>query len=274
MTSLPLWAAVVPVLLLAALVGTWWALGSGPGGHNAASRRGALPDGDLPESWPLQPRPVLNAEERRVFRILQDAFPHHALMAKLPLVRFCQPEEPAEVRQWYRLIGSSSVTFAVCSPSSRVIAAIDLETERTASPRTQRIKQEVLSACGVRYLRCTPERLPSAAELQLLVPHSAAGMRGPQPAPAATRPGEEPQAEVPALLERRGRRPLWRDPGFMQEGYHGRQATNPAAPRSILPGTGEDASLERGRGAQIDLSQDLTEALGDGGEVPPMSARH
>jgi hypothetical protein len=264
MSSLYIWVTVVPVLLLAALVGAWWALRPG--------REAAEPD--LPPSWPLLPRPVLNAEERRVFRILQDAYPHHTLMAKLPLVRFCQPEDPAQVRPWYRLIGSASVTFAVCSPSSRVLAAIDLETDHTPSGRSQRIKQEVLSACRVRYLRCTPERLPSAAELQLLVPHSAAGMRGPQPAPGTTRPGAEAQPEVPSLVERRGRKPLWRDPGFMQESYHGRQASSPEALRSILPSMGEDASLQRGSRAEVDLSQDLNEALGDGADVPPMSARH
>ncbi len=46
------------------------------------------------------------------------------------------------------------------------------------------IKQSVLGACRVRYLRCPVDHLPTVAELQLLVPSSAAPARGPQP-PAA-----------------------------------------------------------------------------------------
>jgi hypothetical protein len=230
--------------------------------------RGSDPE-PLPPSWPLQSRPVFSAEERRVFRLLVEAFPHHAVLVKLPLVRFCQPEEPQALRYWYRLIGSQSVTFALCSSSGRVLAAIDLDGGRPPSERSLRIKQEVLSACRVRHLRCHPDRMPSVPELQLLVPQGSAGMRGPQA--ATMRPaGQDADPDPP----RRGRKPLWRDPSFLQEGYHGKQAASATAAHSVLPLMGEQASLERGREAPVDLSQDLVEALGEGAAPPPMSARH
>jgi hypothetical protein len=100
-------------------------------------------------------------------------------------VRFCQPTETKEVRYWFDLLGASHVTFAVCSPNGRVLAAIDLEGERGVTPRSLQIKHAVLSACRVRYLRCAPDQLPSVAELQLLVPQGS-NTRGPLPAPAAT----------------------------------------------------------------------------------------
>lgn len=255
------WLALLGTLALLAAGGLWWA---------RQRAHGADPE-PLPPSWPLQSRPVFSAEERRVYRQLVEAFPHHAVLVKLPLVRFCQPEEPQALRYWYRLLGSQSVTFALCSASGRVVAAIDLEGGRAPSERSLRIKQEVLSACRVRHLRCHPDRMPSVPELQLLVPQGSAGMRGPQPATGGARPASADGApEAP----RRGRRPLWRDPGFLQEGYHGRQAASATAPNSILPLMGEQASLQRGREAPVDLSQDLAEALGDGHTPPPMSARH
>lgn len=253
------WLALSCTLALLAAGGLWWA---------RARTRDADPE-PLPPSWPLHSRPVFGAEERRVFRQLVEAFPHHAVLVKLPLVRFCQPEEPQALRYWYRLIGSQSVTFALCSASGRVVAAIDLEGGRPPSERSLRIKQEVLSACRVRYLRCHPDRLPTVPELQLLVPQGSAGMRGPQP--ASMRPaGEDGTPE----LARRGRKPLWRDPSFLQEGYHGRQSASAAAADSVLPLMGEQASRDRGREAPVDLAQDLAEALGDSSAPPPMAARH
>lgn len=257
--SLFAWFALLVVCVLVVVAGLWWF---------RERRRPAEPE-PLPDAWPLQSRPVFNSEERRIYRQLVDTFPHHAVLVKLPLVRFCQPEEPQELRYWHRLLGSQSVTFALCSPSGRVVAVIDLETARPPSERSLRVKQEVLSACRVRYLRCHPDRLPSPAELQLLVPQGAAGMRGPQPATAA-RPTEDARGEPP----RRGRKPLWREPGFLQDGYHGRQTSSATAPRSMLPLMGEQASLRRGIETPVDLSDDLSEALGDSIAPPPLSARH
>ena len=90
-------------------------------------------------------------------------------------MRFCQPNDPGEVRYWYELLGSINVTFAVCSANGRVLAAIDLDTDRSNSRRALQIKQSVLGACRVRYLRCAIDNLPSAGELQLLVPSATAG---------------------------------------------------------------------------------------------------
>jgi Protein of unknown function (DUF2726) len=133
----------------------------------------------LPTEWPLVPRPVFSLEERRVYRLLREALPHHIVLSKLPLVRFCQPGDPAETRFWFDLLGAIHITFAVCSANGRVLAAVDLDTERGVSRRAQLIKHSVLMACRVRYMRCPLEHLPSVAELQLLVPQGGAASRGP-----------------------------------------------------------------------------------------------
>src|SRR5258706_3517306 len=167
------WIAVLALLVSAFAVLAFWAL---------RPRRPAAAS-PLPTEWALTARPVFSTDERRVYRLLREALPHHIVLSKLPLVRFCQPTDPAEVRYWFDLLGTSNVTFAVCSANGRVLAAIDLDTERGASRRLMQIKQAVLNACRVRYLRCPVDQLPSVAELQLLVPTSGAPARGPQPAP-------------------------------------------------------------------------------------------
>lgn len=177
----------------------------------------------LPTEWTLTARPVFSTDERRIYRQLREALPHHIVLSKLPLVRFCQPTDPQEVRFWYELLGSSNVTFAVCSANGRVLAAIDLDSdrggERLAYRRSVQIKQSVLAACRVRYLRCPPDHLPSIPELQLMVPHSGAAARGPQPAPTVGQHRDHLSGS--SSSRRRERTTLWQDSGFMQDSFFG-----------------------------------------------------
>ena len=161
MQYLPWFSAFVSLLLLLAAALLW---------QRKSRKRAAT---KLPSEWALTARPVFNSEERRFYRQLREALPHHIVLSKLPLVRFCQPTNPQEVRYWYELLGAAQVSFAICSGNGRVLAALDLEGDRGASRRSLQLKQSVLEACRVRYLRCSPDQLPSLAELQALVPLAA-----------------------------------------------------------------------------------------------------
>jgi hypothetical protein len=80
------------------------------------------------------------------------------------------------------VLGTIHVTFAMCSANGRVLAAIDLDNDR--SLRAARCRSS--SRCWrlpVRYLRCPADHLPSIPELQLLVPQQRRHGRGPQPRP-------------------------------------------------------------------------------------------
>lgn len=171
----------------------------------------------LPKEWAVSARPVFNADERRVYRLLREALPHHVLLSKLPLVRLCQPNDAKDVHYWYDLLGAINVSFVICSPNGRVLAALDLDGERNPSQRNVQIKQSVLAACRIRYLHCTADNLPSVGELQLLVPFSNASTRGPQPAPA-------PSARTPAGPARPTSRraepsTLWQDSSVFQDSF-------------------------------------------------------
>ena len=210
MQTLP---GIVALLALAALVVVLvvWAV----------KLRASKSSAPLPKEWSLTARPVFSAEERRVYRLLREALPHHIVLSKLPLVRFCQPTNPNNVRYWFELLGSNHVTFAVCSANGRVLAAIDLDTDRGHSTRVQQIKHAVLNACRVRYLRCPVQHLPSVAELQLLVPQGAASARGPLPPPAG--PPTLNQARdtlASTVATKRAARPaLWQDSSVFQDSF-------------------------------------------------------
>ncbi len=200
------------VVLCVALLAWWWV--------RWRARRPA----PLPTDWNLTARPVFSTDERRVYRQLREALPHHIVLSKLPLVRFSQPTDPEQVRYWYELLGAIHVTFAICSANGRVLAAIDLDTDRGNSRRVLQIKQSVLAACRVRYLRCPVDHLPSIPELQLLVPQSTASARGPQAAPSIATARDSPSGTMP--LRRRERSALWQDSGFFQDSFFGAKSSS------------------------------------------------
>jgi hypothetical protein len=176
----------------------------------------------LPLEWDLLPRPVFTADERRLHRLLREALPHHTVLAKLPLVRFCQPADPRRVRYWYDLLGSTQVGFVICSANGRVLAAMDLSYDAGAPlGRATRIKQSVLGACRIRYLRCQADHLPSVPELQLLVPQGSSASRGPQPAQASDAPKstQHAQASGAARTGRRERTALWQESAAFSDSF-------------------------------------------------------
>ena len=217
----------------------------------------------LPTDWSLAPRPVFSTDERRVYRQLREALPHHIVLSTLPLVRFGQPNDPQDVRYWDELLGSSHVTLAICSANGRVLAAIDLDTDRGNSRRVLQIKQSVLGACRVRYLRCPVDHLPSVAELQLLVPQSAASSRGPQPAPSRPRSRDDGARE--GSSRRRERNALWQDSSFFQDSFFAPDNRLDASltgefPTSRLDGGETPQSSTYGDNAPDDLSGVVVES--------------
>ncbi len=218
---------------------------------------------DLPTEWALAPRPVFSTDERRVYRLLREALPHHIVLSKLPLVRFCQPTDPNEVRYWFDLLGPSNVTFAVCSANGRVLAAIDLDTDRGNSRRVMQIKQSVLSACRVRYLRCPVDQLPSVAELQLLVPSSSSAGRGPQPASAAATPpsrDREPRPNV-ATTRRAERTALWQDSTVFQDSFFAPDARDGFGSSEFTPMPGPRPLRALQRRAEFTPRDDYPDSL-------------
>ncbi|MBC8058256.1 MAG: DUF2726 domain-containing protein [Rhizobiales bacterium] len=272
MQMLPWIIALAALGLLAIALVTW------------ALRRTPKKSVELPTEWALAPRPVFSTDERRVYRLLREALPHHIVLSKLPLVRFCQPTDPNEVRYWFDLLGTSHVTFAVCSANGRVLAALDLDTDRGNSRRVMQIKQSVLSACRVRYLRCPVDQLPSVAELQLLVPSASAPARGPQPASAP--PANLHQARDSlsnAVASRRAERTaLWQDSTVFQDSFFAPDSRDGFSSSEFAPLPGAKplrSSSRRGEPSSfggLDNRPDPltgldTEELNDGGVVidPP-----
>lgn len=117
-----------------------------------------------PRRWRLNPRPLFSTDERLLFKELRSALPNHVVLAKLNLLRFCQAADQFEARLWYDRLQTIHVSFVVCTPSGSVVSAIDIESPgKGTSARSQRMKEAVLEACRIRYVRCRPGQWPHQA---------------------------------------------------------------------------------------------------------------
>jgi Protein of unknown function (DUF2726) len=257
--NLPWILALAALAALAVLSALWWA------------RTRTPRPAPLPTEWTLSARPVFSNDERRVYRQLREALPHHIVLSKLPLVRFSQPTDPQQVRYWYELLGAIHVTFAICSANGRVLAAIDLDTDRGNARRVLQIKQSVLGACRVRYLRCPVDHLPSIPELQLLVPQSTATARAAQPV-RGTDSGRDALSGT-GVARRRERSPLWQDSGFFQDSFFGAESRSDSGPASEF---GAISSIVRGGVTvrEVDALPGAAEAPDTDPNRPTPRARH
>ncbi len=233
--------------------------------------RRPAPPKPLPSDWALTGRPVFTSDERRIYRLLREALPHHVILSKLPLVRFCQPTNSNEVRYWYELLGSTHVTFAICSANGRVLAAIDLEAERGHSGRVLRIKQSVLDACRVRYLVCPADHLPSIAELQLLVPHSGSAARAPLPPPSLNQARDNLASTV--ATKRAERSALWQDSTLFQDSFFAMDSRFDGFTGSDFSTLAEGAETPAAGGRPAGRNEDIGAVVVDSAPSYPQRAR-
>jgi Protein of unknown function (DUF2726) len=159
-----------------------------------------------PQDFQLLARPMFSTEERLLYRELKAALPHHVVLAKVNLLRFCQSASESQARLWFERLQALNVTFAICSPNGTVVSVIDLEPlgKQATSERQQRLKEAVLNACRIRQVRCTHGQWPKPALLAAWA--LGGGVGGGFDASGESRPAtplNQARAELAQKLQRR-----------------------------------------------------------------------
>lgn len=173
----------------------------------------------MPKRWNLAGRPVFNADERALYRRLIQTLPDHVILAKLPLLRFCQAMSRKESILWYDLLQPMHVGFAICSPNGRVLAAVDVD-HGALSARQKRIKSEALRACGVHYVRYRADDFPSAADIKRWISSDALNTPadfGQESTPSIAAAGAQLASTVRKRRAERGAR--WQDSSFATDSF-------------------------------------------------------
>ena len=121
----------------------------------------------IPRHWPVDPRPLVNSQERKVWHWLVRTFPDHQVMVKIPITRFTIPRASEDSALLYDLLNNVDCTFSVCSPAGNVVGCVDVRVgTKTISRSNQLLKLGLLSQCGVCYWIVEPDALPEAAEIR------------------------------------------------------------------------------------------------------------
>jgi len=172
-----------------------------------------------PARWNLSARPLFNVHERALFRELRAALPNHVVLAKVSLLRFCQSADSSDAKAWYDRLQALHVSLAVCTTNGVVISAIDIEqAPGKAVKRTQKLKEAVLEACRVRYVRCLPGQWPQAQLLASWALGSAGAMAH---EPASHDPLHDAGDQLARKLKQRRaeRAARWAESSFTQDSF-------------------------------------------------------
>jgi len=121
----------------------------------------------IPAKWPLNPRVIVNSEERRVWRWLSRAFFDHHVMVKMPVTRFTMPRTPGNSLHWFNLLNGAYCTFTVCTPEGRVVGCVDVPGPKGLSRRNQQLKHGLLTQCGIAYWLIRSNDLPTLADIRM-----------------------------------------------------------------------------------------------------------
>lgn len=166
-------------MLLGMLAGAW--LGAVWLGRRKASNKLALP---LPGLWPLRGRPILSSHEQEVWHSLRSIFHDHAVMVKIPILRFTQLREPPMPKsernaatqndrqlksvQWLEMLGGLYTTFTICTLDGKVAGCVDVLGKQEGSKAGRELKEALLLDCGIAYIVTSAFNMPDAGALREL----------------------------------------------------------------------------------------------------------
>jgi len=166
-------------LLVGMLSGAW--LGAVWLGRRKVGNKLALP---LPGLWPLRGRPILSSHEQEIWHSLRSVFHDHAVMVKIPILRFTQLREPPMPKsanpaptqndrqlksdQWLEMLGGLYATFTICTLEGKVVGCVDVFGKQEGSKASRELKEALLLDCGMAYLVTSAFNVPDASTLREL----------------------------------------------------------------------------------------------------------
>jgi hypothetical protein len=124
----------------------------------------------LPARWLLNARGLVTSEEMDVWKWLRMAFPDHAVMVKVPVMRFTVPstrDKPQNKDQhWHELLNGVYCSFTVSTLDGKVVGCVDVPGKRGLTKAQRDMKESMLMECGIGYTTVRSGSLPSASAMR------------------------------------------------------------------------------------------------------------
>lgn len=124
----------------------------------------------LPARWLLNARALVTGEELDVWKWLRAAFPDHAVMVKVPVMRFTIPStrgQPENKDQhWHELLDGVYCTFVVSTLDGKVVGCVDVPGKRGLTRAQREMKEGLLLECGIGYTTVRSSSLPSGGAMR------------------------------------------------------------------------------------------------------------
>ncbi|MEO8020350.1 DUF2726 domain-containing protein [Polaromonas sp.] len=138
--------------------------------HREWLRRHAVQKLRPPARWLLNARAMVNSEEQEVWSWLRTTFADHAVMVKVPVMRFTIPStrnQPENKDQgWHELLEGVYCTFTVCTLSGKVVGCVDVPGKRGMTRVQREMKESLLLECGIGYTTVRSSGLPSGGAMR------------------------------------------------------------------------------------------------------------
>ena len=114
----------------------------------------------------LRAKPLTSRDELQVWRWLEEVFPEHRILPKVPFTGFIEPNQRGGDAHWQALLSTVSFSCALSDHEGTVLGRIDVLGRGEVTGRNHGFKRELLSRSGLPYWIVESQRRPSAALLR------------------------------------------------------------------------------------------------------------
>lgn len=108
----------------------------------------------------LRRKPLASRDELLAWRWLEEVFPEHHILVKVPFTSFIEPNNRSGLSHWKALLSPVSFAFAVSDRKGTVLGCIDVLGKGEMADRKHAFKRELLARAGLPYWIVENERRP------------------------------------------------------------------------------------------------------------------
>jgi hypothetical protein len=143
----------------------------------------------------LRSKPLTSRDELQVWRWLEEVFPEHRILPKIPFTGFVEPNQRGGDAHWQALLSTVNFSCALADQRGTVLGCIDVLGRGEVTDRKHAFKRELLGRAGLPYWIIESQRRPSAALLREKFLGAATSEAG------KLAPAERARRPAPAKLE-------------------------------------------------------------------------